>query len=97
MPAKVKPIFNPVLNGAVPFSLSQKKSYEIMCSGCRALFDRLSDFQYHRIVEHPEPKKEKIKNYKPRKEETTRPPNAKERKEIREAINAGRIRRSNAT
>lgn len=65
-----------------------------MCSACRQLFDRLTDFQYHRLIYHLEPKKEKIKTYKPRKEETTRKPTSKERKQIREAIDdARRIRR----
>lgn len=90
-----KMLTNLVSDGHIPFNFSQKKVWKYMCSDCRALFDFACDFQYHVETKHPAPKKEKKEkkfNPKPPREKL-RAPDARERKQLREAIAEGKNRR----
>jgi hypothetical protein len=89
----IKPhiIYEPNLNGEIPFSLAQKKHWRYMCSECRALSDDFCDIQAH-VHTHDSPYRKPIKKervYKPRGEKL-RKPTSKESKDIRKAINERR-------
>lgn len=67
-----------------PFSLTQAKRWRYMCSACQFLTDDIGAVQQHLYTKHPE--KRERKPCKLKENDKLRKPDARERKDIRDAI-----------